>query len=252
MSTNDPKVTLQPAVGDDDHVEGRADAPVTLVEYGDYQCPYCGRAHPVVTALRARLGDRLRFVFRNFPLTDLHPHAFHAALAAESVGAHAGADAFWAMHDTIFEHQRDSAAALDDAHLLRYAVAAGVDAERVRADIAAAAFEDRIRGDFMSGVRSGVNGTPTFFINGVRYDGDWTNVAAFAAALERAASSATVIRPARRLEREVQAELQREAAEGADAIGDVAANRTVTGSSTWTSTPASRPVNGPGIQGGRS
>ena len=178
---------LQPPVGARDHAQGRGDAPVTLVEYGDYQCPYCGRAHPIVQAVQERLGDELRFVFRNFPLSQIHPRALPAAIAAESVAAEGGERPFWAMHDAIYEHQQDSPAALDDAHLLRYASGAGVDTARVQADLAAAAHESRVRDDFLSGVRSGVNGTPTFFINGERFDGDWTDIDAFAAELRRAA-----------------------------------------------------------------
>src|SRR5438128_4436429 len=99
---------LKMPVGDRDHVQGDADAPVTLVEYGDYQCPYCGRAYPIVKALQQRLGNRLRFVFRNFPISEIHQYALRAAAAAESVGALGGEPAFWAMHDALFEHQRDS------------------------------------------------------------------------------------------------------------------------------------------------
>jgi protein-disulfide isomerase len=179
---------LHQPVHEGDHSIGPTDAPVTLVEYGDYQCPHCARAHPRVTAVRERLGDRLRFVFRNFPMTELHPEALHAAEAAESVAAHAGSDAFWAMHDLLFEHQQDSEWALDDEHLLEYAAAAGADAGLVKADLDADAFEAHVRADFMSGVRSGVNGTPTFFINGERFEGDWSSVASFAAALEAAAA----------------------------------------------------------------
>jgi len=174
---------LRTPVGPDDHVLGPADAPITLVEYGDYQCPYCGQAHPILKSLQARLGDRMRLVFRNFPLTELHPNALNAAEAAESVAEQAGEDAFWKMHDTIYEHQH----ALDDAHLVRYATALGADGDRVSSDLESGAHSERIRADFMSGVRSGVNGTPTFFINGDRYEGDWTDVATFAAALESAA-----------------------------------------------------------------
>jgi protein-disulfide isomerase len=179
--------TLRPAVGESDHVIGAEDAPVTLVEYGDYQCPHCYRAHPIVTAVRKRLGAKLRFVFRNFPLAEMHPEAMHAAESAESVGAHAGATAYWAMHDAIFEHQQDSFDALDDQHLVRYASKAGADAKAVQRDLDSGEFVKRVRADFSSGLRSGVNGTPTFFINGERFDGDWSNVAAFTAALEGAA-----------------------------------------------------------------
>lgn len=178
---------LRVPVGDGDHAQGPADAPVTLVEYGDYQCPYCGQAFPIVQAVQRRLGDRLRFVFRNFPLTEVHPFAMHAAAAAESVAARAGEGAFWAMHDALYVHQRDSRTALSDQHLARYAAEAGASADAVLADLAADAYVDRVQADFTGGVRSGVNGTPTFFVNGVRFDGDWTDAEGFAAALEAAA-----------------------------------------------------------------
>jgi protein-disulfide isomerase len=179
---------LRMAVSDDDHTLGPVGAPVTLVEYGDYQCPHCYRAHPIVTAVRKKMGVRLRFAFRNFPLAEVHPDAMHAAEAAESVGAHAGADAFWAMHDAIYKHQQDSDDALDDDHLVRYAGSAGADAKVVRRDLESETFEPRVRADFMGGLRSGVNGTPTFFINGVRFDGDWSSVGTFVSALEAAAA----------------------------------------------------------------
>jgi protein-disulfide isomerase len=118
----------------------------------------------------------------------MHRHALHAAAAAESVAANAGSEAYWAMHDAIFDHQDDSRDALDDDHLVQYAAAAGADPDQVRRDLAAGTFEDRVHHDFTSGVRSGVNGTPTFFINGERFDGDWTDKEAFASALEEAAS----------------------------------------------------------------
>jgi protein-disulfide isomerase len=179
---------LRTAVGEDDHVAGPADAPVTLVEYGDYQCPHCLRAQPVVAAVRKKLGKKLRFVFRHFPLVEVHPEAMHAAEAAESVGTHAGADAFWAMHESIYKHQQDAFDALDDAHLVRYAASAGANAKEVQRDLESDAFESRVRADFSGGLRSGVNGTPTFFINGIRFDGDWSNVGVLTAALEAAAS----------------------------------------------------------------
>ena len=178
--------TLRTGVGDADHVLGPADAPVTLVEYGDYQCPHCYRAHPIVAAVRKKLGAKLRFVFRNFPLVEIHPNAMHAAEAAESVGAHTGAGAFWAMHDAIYKHQQDSDDALDDEHLVRYARAAGADPNVVQRDLDGDVFEAHVRADFMGGLRSGVNGTPTFFINGVRFDGDWTNAGTFSSALQAA------------------------------------------------------------------
>ena len=182
---------LRVDVHEGDHIRGPAKAPVTLVEYGDFECPYCFRAHPIVQSIQDRLGDRLRFVFRNFPLTQLHPHALHAAEAAEAVAAHAGPRAYWAMHDAIFEHQQDSGDALDDFHLVHYAADAGADPREVQQDLAKDAFVDRVQQDFTSGVRSGVNGTPTFFINKERFDGDWTNQSAFEFALEQAAASSS-------------------------------------------------------------
>lgn len=183
------EATLAPPVRSEDHSAGPADAPITLVEYGDYQCPHCGMAHPRVKALQKRFGNRMRFVFRNFPLAESHPEAMHAAEAAESVAASAGDAAFWTMHDLLYEHQQDDLDALDDAHLARYATEAGAKADQVQSDLEGAVHEKRVRADFMSGVRSGVNGTPTFFMNGVRYDGDWSDVSAFAADIEAAIGS---------------------------------------------------------------
>lgn len=178
--------TLKPPVNDQDHVSGPEDAQITLVEYGDFQCPHCARAQHRIAALQRRFGDRLRVVFRNFPLAEVHPEAFHAAEAAESVAASAGNDAYWKMHHLLFAHQQDDLDALDDAHLAQYAAEAGGDAAQVSRDLDGDAFEERVRADFMGGVRSGVNGTPTFFVNGVRYDGDWSSVDTFAEALEKA------------------------------------------------------------------
>jgi protein-disulfide isomerase len=178
---------LKVPVNERDHSIGPADAPVTLVEYGDYECPYCARAHPIVTAVRRHLGNTVRFVYRNFPLTEIHPHSLHAAEAAESVADHNGNAAFWRMHDTLFEHAQDNEWALEDENLVRYAAASGADPEQVRIDLETEAYAERVREDFLSGVRSGVNGTPTFFINGERFDGNWADPRAFAAALELAA-----------------------------------------------------------------
>lgn len=147
-----------------DHTRGPATAPVTLVEYGDYECPHCGRAHPVVERILRQLGDRLRFVFRHFPLMQMHPHAQQAAEAAEAAGAQGQ---FWEMHDTLFVHQH----ALDDTRLIQYATSLGLETTRFRRALREHMYEARVREDFASGVRSGVNGTPTFFIDSVRYDG---------------------------------------------------------------------------------
>ena len=164
---------LTPPVDGHDHSAGDPAAPVTLVEYGDYECPYCGRAHPIVQRLQERFGSRLQFVFRNFPLAEIHPHAMHAAEAAEWVAEMGGEEAYWAMHDQMLEHQHDTADALSDAALAEYAAAAGVDPEGIAEALAAERYAVGVRLSFMSGVRSGVNGTPTFFINGVRHRGPW-------------------------------------------------------------------------------
>ena len=147
-----------------DHIQGPMDAPVALIEYGDYQCPYCGEAYPVVKAVKERLGDRLCFVFRNFPLVNAHPNAEHAAEAAEAAGAQ---NAFWEMHDLLFEHQD----ALEDENLAEYAAELSLDVTRLVNEVSGGAHSSRIHEDFLSGARGGVNGTPTFFINGVRYEG---------------------------------------------------------------------------------
>lgn len=158
---------LAPPVTDHDHMQGDPGAAVTLIEYGDFECPVCGRAYPILKRVKARLGPRLRFVYRHFPLADIHPHAEHAAEASESAGARGGASAFWAMHDLIFEHQN----ALDDPSLASYATRAGVDGKAVLSDLGEERYRQRIRESFMSGARAGVNGTPTLFIDGIRYDG---------------------------------------------------------------------------------
>lgn len=180
--------TLSLPVGPDDPFLGRADAPVTLVEYGDYECPHCGRAHAILQTVLSTLGDEVRFVFRNFPLAEVHPHAQIAAEAAESVAAHDGNDVFWAMHDMLFENQE----ALEPDALLEYATAVGADSTLVADDLSSGAMTERVRQEFRSGVRSGVNGTPTFFVNGRRFDGNWGDPVALAAALHEAAGVGSV------------------------------------------------------------
>lgn len=174
--------TLSPPVGGRDHVVGPRNAPVTLVEYGDYECPYCGAAHPIVKEVRRRLGNDLRFAFRHFPLTRVHPHAEHAAEAAEAAGAQGQ---FWQMHDMLFEHQ----GALEDEDLLLYAAALGLDLDRFARELELGLHGARVREDFLSGVHSGVNGTPTFFINGARHEGA-TDVQTLLAAIAAAAALA--------------------------------------------------------------
>jgi protein-disulfide isomerase len=156
------KLTL-PVSEDRDHVQGSIDAPVTLVQYGDYECPYCGEAYPIVKDIQARMGEQLRFAFRNFPITTSHPHAEHAAEAAEAAGAQGR---FWQMHDHLYENQRH----LEDDDLRSYAQALDLDLDLFDKELTEHIHADRVHEDFMSGVRSGVNGTPTFFINGSRHD----------------------------------------------------------------------------------
>ncbi len=170
--------TLKPPVGPHDHMQGPPDAPVTIVEYGDYECPFCGEAYPVVKALQERLGDQMCFVFRNFPLTEAHPHAEDAAEAAEAAGAQGK---FWPMHDLLYENQD----ALEPEDLVQYARALHLDLPRFVKEMSDHLYAPRVREDFRSGVRSGVNGTPTFFINGMRHDGGY-DMASLLAAIEEA------------------------------------------------------------------
>ncbi len=174
---------LTPAVSAGDHRAGPDDAPVTLVEYGDYECPACGAAFPIVRAVRKRMGKRLRFVFRNFPLSEMHPHATHAAEAAEAAAAQGK---FWEMHDLLYENQD----ALEDADLIGYAESLGLDRKKFGEDLSSHAYVEQIRRDFRSGVKSGVNGTPTYFINAERYDGSWEG-GELAASIEEAATAMT-------------------------------------------------------------
>jgi protein-disulfide isomerase len=159
---------LTPPVNKNDHRLGGARALVTLVEFGDYECPFCGRAHAIVKDALRRMPDEILLVFRQFPLVQKHPHARSAALAAEAAGAQGQ---FWPMHDTLFENQD----ALTDDDLIGYAEGLGLDIDRFVADIEGEACRQKVRNDFRSGVRSGVNGTPTFFIDGERFDGNWTD-----------------------------------------------------------------------------
>ncbi len=153
-------------VGESDHALGPETALVTLVEYGDYQCPACGQAYPIIKDLLDRLSHRVRFVFRNFPLAQIHPHAEGAAEAAEAAGARGR---FWAMHDVLFENQE----ALGGEDLVRYASALGLGESGFGGELTEHVHAARVREDFMGGVRSGVNGTPTFFINEARHDGPY-------------------------------------------------------------------------------
>jgi protein-disulfide isomerase len=144
-----------------DHIRGDESAPVTLIEYGDYQCPYCGAAYPIVEELLRERAGVVRLVFRNFPLSDIHPYAEGAAEFAES----APSERFWDAHDWLFTHQKE----LDPPHLAAAAAQLDPSGEMMKAMVGRV-YADRIRHDFLGGVRSGVNGTPTFFINGIRHD----------------------------------------------------------------------------------
>jgi protein-disulfide isomerase len=157
---------LKIPVSTEDHSQGPDKAPLVLVKYGDYQCPYCGKAYPIVKRLQKALGDKLKFVFRNFPLSEMHPDALNAAKVAEAAALKGK---FWEMHDLLYENQDQ----LDGESLVRYAESLKLDVEDLNEAAGGASVEKRIEADFEGGVRSGVNGTPTFFVNGVRYDGNW-------------------------------------------------------------------------------
>ncbi len=155
---------LKIPVGSEDHLQGEADAPCMLVEYGDYECPHCRAAHTLVQALQARFGARLCFVYRNFPLTRIHPHAQSAAEVAEFAASHGK---FWEMHDLLFENQSRLGVAL----FAELAGKLGLQWPDIEGALASNTFTHRINGEFSGGVRSGVNGTPTFFIHNQRFDG---------------------------------------------------------------------------------
>lgn len=149
-----------------DHVSGGRNAVVTLVEYGDYQCPYCAAAQPSVKRVQAQFGDKLALVFRHFPLTEIHPDALVAAQTAEFAGQHG---LFWEMHEAIYQNQR----LLSQTMLFALASTFGLSQVELRDAINTGRHMAKINEDFMGGIRSGVNGTPTFFINGERHNGDY-------------------------------------------------------------------------------
>ena len=160
------KVHLSIPVGPDDHSRGPLDAKLTVVEYGDYQCPYCGQAYPIVEQLLSTFADSMRLIFRNLPLADMHPHAEAAAEMAEAVALQGK---FWEIHDALYENQRD----LSDASIRRYVEGVGADVDEATKAVAGGGPRQRVETDFEGAIRSGANGTPTFFVNGVRYDGSW-------------------------------------------------------------------------------
>lgn len=171
---------VQPIAAHYDHVLGPEDAHVTLVEYGDYQCPYCGRAFGVVSEVLRRVRDDVCFAYRHFPLSQIHQHATLAAQAAEAAGDQ---DRFWEMHQALFEHQD----ALEQEDLLEYAEALDLDLVRFAQELRSQIHLAKVRVDFLSGVRSGVNGTPTFFLNGERFDLPWDDPVTLETAIEQAA-----------------------------------------------------------------
>jgi protein-disulfide isomerase len=151
--------TLKLAVNAADHHEGNEGASIVVVEYGDFQCPYCGRAYPLVKRLLKERGDDINFVFRNFPLREIHPYAYVAAITAEAA---ASQNKYWEMHDLIFENQDK----LNTNYLVSLAEGIGLDMERFAKDSKSETLNNKIEIDFEGGIRSGVSGTPTFFING--------------------------------------------------------------------------------------
>src|SRR4051812_6118464 len=161
--TESPRLT-QP-ISSRDHARGLEGAPVTLLEYGDFECPHCGAAYPVLAELQQRFGDRLRFVFRHFPLTNVHPHAQAAAEASEWAAAQGR---FWELHDRIYETQKQ----LSEPHLLRLARELQLDADSLARTLKDHLFFARVKDDFLGGIKSGVKGTPAYFLNEVRHEGD--------------------------------------------------------------------------------
>jgi protein-disulfide isomerase len=168
MSSEDtPKLTL-PVDETRDHIQGSSTAKVTLVQYGDYQCPYCGEAYPIIKSIQKRFGSDLRFVFRNFPITEAHPFAETGAEIAEAAGAQGK---FWEMHDFLYENQQSLSNVDFFARFAKEKL--GLDGKRLKEEVLNRTYTPRIKEDFMSGVRSGVNGTPTFFINDYRHNGSY-------------------------------------------------------------------------------
>jgi protein-disulfide isomerase len=179
MATFSNELVLPVQVGRD-HIRGPETAPLTLLEYGDFESSHCAAASVIVDDIRRQMGDQLRFVYRHFPLVQIHPHAERAAEAAEAAGAQGD---FWVMHDIIFVRQD----ALEDDDLLLYAADLGLDIARIAEALAKRVHLPRVREDFLSGVQSSVKGTPTFFINSVRHAGGY-DAESLTTALERAAA----------------------------------------------------------------
>jgi protein-disulfide isomerase len=175
--------TLKVPVTQHDHIRGPAGAPVTLVEYGDYECPHCAAAYPIVNQVQLSFSGRLRFAFRHFPLTEVHPHAEIAAESAEFAGA---AGLFWDMHDALFQNQ----SRLSITTIFLIAEELGLPEADLRNALETGQFRNKVRSDFMGGIRSGVNGTPAFFIDGVRHDGPYNHASLVAGIRMRLTGSA--------------------------------------------------------------
>jgi protein-disulfide isomerase len=168
LEQEDTPKLVEPVNDSRDHVQGPTTAKVTLVQYGDYQCPYCGEAYGIIKKIQKRFGSELRFVFRNFPITEAHPFAENGAEIAEAAGAQGK---FWEMHDYLYENQQSLSNV--DFFARHAGDKFGLDGKRLRDEVMKRAYSVKIREDFMSGVRSGVNGTPTFFVNGYRHNGSY-------------------------------------------------------------------------------
>ncbi len=181
MSQANERNRLSVPPSERDRIEGAIDAPIVLVEYGDYQCPDCGEVHRMIKAIQQQLGNRLGFVFRHFPQASIHPQAQKAAEAAEAAAAQGQ---FWQMHDTLLEHQQ----ALDNGYLVEYANELGLDIPQFLQALWKHVYTERINEDIESGLRSGVATTPTLFINGIRYNDTW-NLESLLAAIARIENS---------------------------------------------------------------
>jgi len=162
-------MSLKPEISAKDHIQGNENSSVTIVEFGDYQCPHCGAAYPIIKEIQDAFGDQVSFVFRNFPLSESHQYATIAAQAAEAAAIQGK---FWEMHDAIYEQQHN----LDEDFLIKLSKELGLDADQFKQDLAADTVKEKVENDFESGIRSGVNGTPTFFVNGERFDGGATDL----------------------------------------------------------------------------
>lgn len=157
-------MSLKPSVNINDHAQGNLNGDLVIVEYGDYQCPYCGAAYPVLKELMKEFGSQVKFVFRNFPLSEMHQYAKAAAIAAEAANLQGK---FWEMHDAIYENQQS----LNDLYLFELAENVGLNIAQFKEDIQKVELSEKVDSDFESGVMSGVNGTPSFFINGNKFNG---------------------------------------------------------------------------------